>query len=134
MLQQLIGSLLKSEAAHLRRQAASLGMILASAVVIALAVGFVLVAVFLGLSSVMTPWVAALVVGLATALLGLLLMLAGRQRLRPRRNHDGSIDATLRGLMGRQGGTGAHDDPLSPFELVVSAALLGVILGQKLKK
>lgn len=134
MLQQHVGSLLKSEVVQLRRQAASFGMILASAVFIALAVGFVLLAAFLALSNVMAPGVAALIVGLATALLGLMLMIRGRQQLRPRGSRDVSIDATLRARMGRQDGTSVADDTLSPFGLVVSATLIGIILGQKLKK
>lgn len=45
---------------------------------------FVLLAVTLALATVMAPWLAALIVGIAAAVVGVMLLRAGQNRLSPR--------------------------------------------------
>jgi uncharacterized membrane protein YqjE len=85
-LQQIVRAEIRLAKAELRDEAAKakrgVTMLAAGALLAMLALGALLLAAIYGLSTTMPPWAAALVVGLATAILGGLFASAGAKQLK----------------------------------------------------
>jgi uncharacterized membrane protein YqjE len=85
-LQQIVRAEIRLAKAELRDEAAKakrgVTMLAAGALLATLALGALLLAAIYGLSTTMPPWAAALVVGLATAILGCLFASAGAKQLK----------------------------------------------------
>jgi uncharacterized membrane protein YqjE len=85
-LQQIVRAEIRLAKAELRDEAAKakrgVTMLAAGALLATLALGALLLAAIYGLSTTMPPWAAALVVGLATAILGGLFASAGAKQLK----------------------------------------------------
>jgi uncharacterized membrane protein YqjE len=85
-LQQIVRAEIRLAKAELRDEAAKakrgVTLLAAGALLATLALGALLLAAIYGLSTTMPPWAAALVVGLATAIVGGLFASAGAKQLK----------------------------------------------------
>ncbi|MEE4117521.1 MAG: phage holin family protein [Paracoccaceae bacterium] len=140
MLEELLGALVRAQVGNLKRRTTGAALEGAALAMGGLAVVFLFVGAYVGLSTVIEAWLAALLLALVALVAALVLMLAGRSlmRRRDRHAHD-EVLGTLQGLgllssdrprARPDGRGGAEAGP----GLVAAALAAGVVLGRALRR
>lgn len=136
MLREVLGIMLKSEVADLKRRGVGGGLLLASVAVLALAGTAGLLALYLWLGRHMQPWQAALIISGGLVIIALILMLTGRSMMRRKKVRSTELDDIAAALMGKQSAGKKGDDGQShaPLGAVATAAVVGVLIGRQLRR
>ncbi len=134
MLQRLVSNLVSNEVAVFRRRISGIGLLAFTLIMLSLAAAFALLALYLWLSTVMPAWYAALVVALMIVLFSLILWLVGRSLLRRHQSQTRIINDEVRSFMGEFSHATGTQVRKQTVELMVTAAIVGIIIGRLMSK
>lgn len=133
MINQVLNLLLKREVADLRRRSAG-GLLLVAGFLLFLLAGLLgLVALYLYLSTRIEPWQSALSVSALLVLLGGILALAGRAKVRRHHKMKQELDAYMETLLSSSGVPEKNGKEAS-IGMVTLAAMVGIIIGRQIRK
>lgn len=133
MINQVLNLLLKREVADLRRRSAG-GLLLVAGFLLFLLAGLLgLVALYLYLSTRIEPWQAALIESALLVLLGSILALAGRAKVRRHHKMKQELDAYMETLLSSSGVPEKNGKEAS-IGMVTLAAMVGIIIGRQIRK
>ncbi|MEE4235394.1 MAG: phage holin family protein [Anderseniella sp.] len=133
MINQVLNLLLKREVADLRRRSAG-GLLLVAGFLLFLLAGLLgLVALYLYLSTRIEPWQSALSVSALLVLLGGILALAGRAKVRRHHKMRQELDAYMETLLSSSGVPEKNGKEAS-IGMVTLAAMVGIIIGRQIRK
>lgn len=131
MLRQIVSMLLKNEVAELKRRSAGGVMILLCVTLLGLAMVFGMLAFFLWLSTHMLAWQAAMVVFGVILIAAIMLGLVGRSMIRRHKRRRDELDAYIQAALGPHPKDVTTDAPVG---VIVTAAVVGLIIGRRLSK
>jgi TRAP-type uncharacterized transport system fused permease subunit len=133
MLNQVLNLLVKREVADLKRRSTGGLLLVTGFMLISLAGLLGLAALYLYLATRIEPWQSALSVSALLVLLGGILALAGRAKVRRHHMMKQELDAYMSSLLGSSGGS-ANDGKESSIGMVTLAAVIGIIIGRQIRK
>ena len=133
MLNQALNLLVKREVADLRRRSAGGLLLVAGFMLFSLAGLTGLGALYLFLSTRIEPWQAASSVSALLVLLGSILALAGRAKVRRHHKMKQEVDAYMNALLSSSSMTG-KDGKEASIGMVTLAAVIGIIIGRQIRK
>lgn len=133
MLNQVLNLLVKREVADLKRRSAGGLLLVTGFMLISLAGLLGLAALYLYLATRIEPWQSALSVSALLVLLGGILALAGRAKVRRHHKMKQEIDAYMNSLLNSSGLT-EKDGKEASIGMVTLAAVIGIIIGRQIRK
>jgi hypothetical protein len=134
MLDQALNLLQKREVVDLKRRGAGVVRIAVGWMLFVLASLAGVFALYLWLSTRIEPWPAALAISMLLALLGGIVVLSGRNMMRPQHKGKQDLDASFKTLM-NTADTGARaGKENAPLGIVALAAIAGFIIARKMHK